>query len=49
VARAAGFRTLATRDNQEIIMVAATPQRPGPTGVDREVLAEGEHKTTQRG
>ncbi len=49
VARAAGFWTLASRDNPEIIMVAATPQRPGPTGIDREVLAGGEHKTTQRG
>ena len=49
VARAAGFRTLATRDNPEIVMIAATPQWPGPTGVDREVLIEGEHKATRRG
>ena len=49
VARAAGFRTLATRDNSEIVMVAATPQRPRPAGIDPDVLAGEEHKTTQRG
>jgi RimJ/RimL family protein N-acetyltransferase len=49
VARSAGFRTLATRDDQEVVMVATAPQRPGPTGVDWQVLAEGRHKATQRG